>query len=109
MCGHYDASLTAVDPYPDRPTYQGSDLTLEAIDWYYHGAIHQHLLGTIGVESNLDYQLLRMEVNGKWKDKKRKHVLDKTQGAMDDFWYGMCLNEHMKVFVCHSYYDLVTP
>ena len=21
----------------------------------------------------------------------------------------MCLNEHMKVFVCHGYYDLVTP
>ena len=64
-------------------------------------------MGTLGIESNLDYQLLRMEVNGLWKDEKRKHVFDKTWGAMDDLQYGMCLNEHMKVLVCHDYYDLV--
>lgn len=109
LCGHYDASLTAVDPYPDRPTYEGPDPTLAAIDRYYTGAIHQHLLGALGVESDLDYQLLRLDINGKWKDDKRKHVFDKTQGAMDDLRYGMSLNEHMKVFVCHGYYDLVTP
>uniref|UniRef100_A0A7S1BL93 Carboxypeptidase n=1 Tax=Corethron hystrix TaxID=216773 RepID=A0A7S1BL93_9STRA len=109
LCGHYDASLTTTDPYPDRPTYQGPDPTLAAIDRYYTGAIHQHLLGTLGVESDLDYQLLRLDINGKWKDDKRKHVFDKTQGAMDDLRYGMSLNEHMKVFVCHGVYDLVTP
>ena len=47
---------------------------------------------TLGVKSDLDYQLLRMEVNGKWKDEKRKHVCDTTHGAMDDLQYGMCLN-----------------
>jgi len=109
LCGHYDASLTAIDPYPDRPTYQGPDPTLAAIDRYYTGAIHQHLHGTLGVESDLDYQLLRLDINKKWKDDQRKHVFDKTQGAMDDLRYGMSLNEHMKVFVCHGYYDLVTP
>ena len=50
-----------------------------------------------------------MEVNGKWKDEKRKHVFDKTLGAMYDLQYGMCLNEHMKMFVCHGCYNLVTP
>ena len=109
LCGHYDASLTAVDPYPDRPTYQGPDPTLAAIDRYFTGAIHQHLLGALGVESDLEYRLLRLDINGKWKDDRRKHVFDKTQGAMDDLRYGMSLNEHMKVFICHGYYDLVTP
>ena len=80
-----------------------------ATDQYYIGAIHQHLLGTLGIESDLDYQLLRMEVNGKWKDEKRKHVFDKIRGAMDDLQYGMCLNKHMKMFVCHGCYNLVTP
>ena len=28
LCGHDDASLTAANPYPDRPTYQGPDPTL---------------------------------------------------------------------------------
>ena len=49
-------------------------------------------MGTLGIESDLEYQLLRMEVNGKWKDEKRKHVFDKTHGAMDDLQYRMCLN-----------------
>jgi len=109
QCGLYDTSLTTVDPFPDRPTYQGPDPTFAAIDRYYTGAIHQHLLGTLGVESDLDYRLLRLDINGKWKDGRRKHVFEKTQGAMDDLRYGMSLNEHMKVFVCHGYYDLVTP
>lgn len=109
LCGHYDASQTTIDPYPDRPTFQGPDPTLAAIDRYFTGAIHQHLHGTLGVESDLDYQLLRLDINSKWKDSKRKHVFEKTQGAMDDLRYGMSLNEHMKVFVCHGYYDLVTP
>ena len=47
---------------------------------------------TLGVKSDFDYQLLRMEVNDKWMDEKRKHVFDKTHGAMDDLQYGMCLN-----------------
>jgi len=109
LCGHYDASLTTTDPYPDRPTYQGPDPTLAAIDRYFTGAIHQHLLGNLNVETDLDYQLLRLDINGKWKDEQRKHVFDKTQGAMDDLRYGMSLNQHMKVFVCHGVYDLVTP
>jgi len=109
LCGHYDASLTTVDPYPDRPTYEGPDPTLAAIDRYFTGAIHQQLLGTLGVEIELDYQMLRLDINGKWKDEKRKHVFAKTQGSMDDLRYGMSLNEHMKVFVCHGTYDLVTP
>ena len=28
LCEHDDASLTAANPYPDRPTYQGPDPTL---------------------------------------------------------------------------------
>jgi carboxypeptidase C (cathepsin A) len=30
-------------------------------------------------------------------------------GATDDFRYGMSLNPHMKAFITHGRYDLVTP
>ena len=98
LCGHDDASLTAANPYPDRPTYQGPDPKLAALDWYYTGAIHQHLLGTLGVESDLDYARLNMEVNSKWKDERRKHVFEKTQGAMDD----LRLRDVPQVSLCFS-------
>merc|ERR1712087_216820 len=109
VVGIYDASLTGVDPYPDRPTYQGPESTLAAIQMYFTGAVHQHLFDTLGVESDLDYVRLSMDVYHKWTYAQRVYVFDKTQGAMDDLRYGLSLNEHMKVFVCHGYYDLITP
>jgi carboxypeptidase C (cathepsin A) len=30
-------------------------------------------------------------------------------GATDELRYGMALNPHLKVFITHGYYDLVTP
>jgi carboxypeptidase C (cathepsin A) len=30
-------------------------------------------------------------------------------GATDDFRYGMALNPHMKAFITHGRYDMVTP
>jgi carboxypeptidase C (cathepsin A) len=30
-------------------------------------------------------------------------------GATDDLRYGMSLNPHMKTFITHGHYDLVTP
>ena len=32
-----------------------------------------------------------------------------TQGATDDFRYGMALSPHMKAFITHGRHDMVTP
>lgn len=109
LCGHYDASITAVDPFPDRNNYEGPDPTLFSIDRLFTGAINHHLRTNLKVDTELDYRLLSMEVNQKWKDKGRDHVFRKLTGAMDDLRYGMSLNEHMKIFVSHGHFDLVTP
>lgn len=109
LCGHYDGSITTVDPFPDREQYEGPDPTLFSIDRLFTSAINHHLRETLELDTELDYRLLSMEVNAAWKDSSRDHVFRKLTGAMDDLRYGMSLNEHMKVFITHGYFDLVTP
>ena len=109
LCGHYDASITTVDPFPDRHDYDGPDPTLFSIDRLFSGGINHQLRSNLQVETDLDYRLLSMEVNEEWKDGTQTHFFHKLVGAMDDLRYGMSLNEHMKVFICHGYFDLVTP
>ncbi|MGD8395837.1 MAG: peptidase S10 [Candidatus Eiseniibacteriota bacterium] len=109
LCGHYDASITTTDPFPDRNSYEGPDPTLFSIDRLFTGAINHQLRTNLGVETDLDYRLLSMDVNTAWKDSESKHVFEKLKGAMDDLRYGMSLNEHMQVFLAHGYFDLVTP
>jgi len=109
LCGHYDAAITTVDPFPDRDPYEGPDPTLFSIDRLFSGGVNHHLRATLELDSELDYRLLSMEVNQSWKDRSRDHVFRKLTGAMDDLRYGMSLNEHMKVFVTHGYFDLGTP
>ena len=109
LCGHYDASITTVDPFPDRNDYEGPDPTLFSLDRLFTGAINHHLRSNLKVETDLDYRLLSMQVNEAWKDKSKDHVFRKMAGAMDDLRYGMSLNEHMRVLITHGYFDLVTP
>jgi carboxypeptidase C (cathepsin A) len=109
LCGHYDASVTAVDPYPDRNGYEGPDPTLFSIDRLFSGAINHHLRATLNVDTELDYRLLSTQVNESWKDKKRGDGFTRMTGSLDDLRYGMSLNEHMKVFISHGYFDLITP
>ncbi|MFP6666570.1 MAG: hypothetical protein VB876_04615 [Pirellulales bacterium] len=109
LCGHYDAAITTVDPFPDRNSYEGPDPTLFSIDRLFTGAINHQLRNTLKVETELDYRLLSMQVHEAWKDKSREHIFASRAGAMDDLRYGMSLNEHMKVFIAHGHFDLVTP
>lgn len=109
LLGRYDASVSTVDPYPDRDQYQGPDPTLFSIDRLFTTAANHQIRTELRVETDLDYRLLSMEVNSGWQDKKEQHVFRLAAGAMDELRYGMSLNEHMKVFVSHGYYDLITP
>ncbi len=109
VCGLYDASVSTVDPFPDRSQFEGPDPSLSGLDRLFTGAINHQLRTTLKVESDLDYRLLSMQVNEKWKDDTGDHVFRKLIGAMDDLRYGMSLNPHMQVFIAHGCFDLVTP
>ena len=109
FCGHYDASVTSTDPFPDREKFEGPD-PLWAFDRLFTGAVNHHLRSNLQVTTDLDYRLLSHEVHQSWKDgAEQNHFFHKVAGAMDDLRYGMSLNPHMRVYICHGYFDLVTP
>lgn len=109
VCGMYDATVTTMDPYPDRDTFSGPDPTLRSIERLFASGINTHLRRALGVDTERDYHLLSMEVNEGWQVDLQRHALQSQIGATDDLRYGMSLNPSMKVRISHGIYDLVTP
>ena len=109
VVGLYDATITATDPFPDRESFGGPDPTLAGIGPAYTIAINRQLRSEIGVETDREYTLLSYEVNEEWKDDDKRHFFVPPEGATDDFRYGMSLNPHLKAFITHGRFDLVTP
>ncbi|MCY7320434.1 MAG: peptidase S10 [Phormidesmis sp. CAN_BIN36] len=106
IVGLYDASITAIDPFPDRVTYQGIDPTLDGLDRLFTGAINSQLRDTLEVDTDLSYHLLNLEIFKAWKfDLKGELDL----GSIDDLRIGMTLNPYMQVYITHGLFDLVTP
>lgn len=110
VCGLYDASITAVDPFPDRDTFQGPEPTLSTIDRVFNSGINAVLREWLKVESEREYRILSNDVFENWQgEAKRIELVQPAPGAADDLRYAMSLNPHMKVFITHGYFDLVTP
>jgi carboxypeptidase C (cathepsin A) len=109
VVGLYDATITGTDPFPDRESFAGPDPTLAGIGPAYTMAVNRQLRSEIGVETDREYTLLSYEVNEEWKDDDKRHFFIPPVGATDDFRYGMSLNPHLKAFITHGRFDLVTP
>jgi carboxypeptidase C (cathepsin A) len=109
VLGMYDATITATDPFPDRESFAGPDPTLAGISPAYTTAINRQLRSEIGVETDREYTVLSFEVNELWRNDAPQHFFVPPLGATDDFRYGMSLNPHMKSFITHGRFDLVTP
>jgi carboxypeptidase C (cathepsin A) len=109
VLGLYDATITVTDPFPDRETFAGPDPTLSGISPAYTMAINRQLRSEIGVETDREYTVLSFDVNRAWTNDAPVHFFAPPVGATDDFRYGMALNPHMKAFVTHGRFDLVTP
>ncbi|HSM80376.1 MAG TPA: peptidase S10 [Nodosilinea sp.] len=109
ILGLYDASVTAIDPFPDRLVNEGTDPTLEGIDRLFTGAINSHLRSTLGVNTPLTYNLLSYEVFKAWEFLPESEYRQGFVGSVDDLRVGMALNPYLKVYISHGIYDLVTP
>ena len=109
IVGLYDASITAIDPFPDRLIYEGIDPTLDGLDRLFTGAINSHLRDTLGVETDLNYHLLNLETFKAWKFDLKGELRQGFLGAVDDLRVGMTLNPYMQVYITHGFFDLVTP
>jgi carboxypeptidase C (cathepsin A) len=109
VVGYYDTTITAIDPFPDRPSFEAPDPTLAGIAPAYTAAINHHLRTDIGVDTDREYRLLSLEVNTAWKEDTERHFFQPPEGATDSFRYGMALNPHLKAFITHGRYDMATP
>lgn len=109
ILGFYDATITAVDPFPDREMHEAPDPTLVGIGRVFESGINHLLRSDIGLETDRRYEALSMDVFTSWKRDELKHAFDAPAGAIDDLRFAMSLNPHMQVLICHGYYDLVTP
>jgi carboxypeptidase C (cathepsin A) len=109
VVGLYDATITSIDPFPDREPFSGPDPTLSGIGPAYTAAVNRQLRTEIGVETDREYTLLSLEVNQAWKNDEPLHFFVPPEGATDDFRYGMSLNPHMNAFITNGRYDMVTP
>ncbi len=109
VLGLYDTTITTSDPFPDRDEFTWPDPTLSGISPAYTTAVNRMLRSVIGVETDREYMLLSYEVNTAWKHDTEHHAFAAPPGATDDFRYGMALNPHVKAFITHGQYDLVTP
>jgi carboxypeptidase C (cathepsin A) len=109
ILGVYDATITGVDPFPDRENHEGPDPTFASIDRIFTSGINHVLRAEIGVESERRYELLSLAVNRAWKRDEQRHALEGPAGATDDLRFAMSMNPNMKVLIAHGYYDMVTP
>jgi carboxypeptidase C (cathepsin A) len=109
VAGFYDVTITATDPFPDRPEHDAPDPTLAGISPAYTAAINRQLRSEIGVHTDREYRLLSLEVNEAWKEDTKRHFFAPPEGATDSFRYGMALNPHMRAFLTHGRYDMATP
>jgi carboxypeptidase C (cathepsin A) len=109
ILGLYDASVTAIDPFPDRLLNEGTDPTLEGIDRLFTGAINSHLRSTLEVNTTLTYNLLSYDVFKAWEFLPESDYRQGFVGSVDDLRVGMALNPYLKVYITHGIYDLVTP
>lgn len=109
IIGFYDASIVAIDPYPDREMHQAPDPTLTGIERIFASGINHLLRTLIGVQTDRRYDLISEDVNKSWKRDEQQHVFDSNVGATDDLRYAMSMNPHMKVLITHGLYDMVTP
>lgn len=109
IVGLYDASITAIDPFPDRLSYEGIDPTLDGLDRLFTGAINSHLRDTLNVNTESMYRLLNLETFKAWKFDPKGELKQGFIGAVDDLRIGMTLNPYMQVYITHGFFDLVTP
>ena len=109
VVGRYDAAITTTDPFPDRDVFHGADPTLTGIGPAYTTAVNQQLRSVIGVETSREYNLLSLDVIMAWKNDEAGHYIEQTHGAVDDFRYGMAMSPHIRAFITHGRYDLMTP
>jgi carboxypeptidase C (cathepsin A) len=109
VVGIYDATVSTANPFPDRDGFEWPDPTLSGIERVFAGGVNQQLRTRIGVTTDREYILLSEEVNTSWQQDQKQSWAQAQVAATDDLRYAMSLSPHLRVFLTHGIYDLITP
>lgn len=109
VCGLYDAAVTGPNVFPAREGMPNPDPTLAGIMSAFTAGINAWLRGGLGLSTDREYKLLGMDVNEMWADDVMKGIWPRALDTGDDIRYGLAANPAVRLFVCHGWYDMVTP
>jgi len=109
IVGIYDGSMSALDPYPGRAPMSGADPSLAGIMRVFTGAIQQVLNDEMQIPLARDYLLLNMAAFKAWRNDEHEELQQGYLVATDHLKHGLYLNEHLRVFISHGLFDMVTP
>jgi carboxypeptidase C (cathepsin A) len=108
VCGYYDAAITGANIFPDREGEPNPDPTLAGITAAFTAGINTLLRRDLGLSTQREYKLISEEVWKHWADDQAQGYYERHLHCADDMRYGMGMNPHLRLFITHGWYDLVT-
>ena len=108
LISRYDGSVTAPDPYPDSERARG-DVLFDPLRAVLTGGMTGYLSDTLGVRTDLPYQLSNGNVVRQWNWRSGLGGREGHAGAGDALRGVLASNRAFKVVIAHGMTDLVTP
>ncbi len=109
VVSRYDATLAAPDPYPESLSERGPDPVLDGFTRAYGGAFAAYARDELGFKTEMTYQLLANDVNGKWKWDNGGGGSRTQASASDDIRELLSLDPSFRLMIAQGYSDLITP
>ena len=106
VVSRYDAAFAAPDPFPEADSARNDDPILDGFTRAYGGAFVAYARSELGFKTEMTYELLAEDINGKWDWGRggRSQV-----SATDDIRQLVSINPSFRVMIAQGYSDLVTP
>lgn len=105
----YDSSVTVPDPFPDRPSYEGADISTSVVGIPFTHGINTLFSSHLHLNVPRTYNLLSYDVFNQWRLDAASSSIGREIGASDDLRAGLALHSSMIVHISHGVFDLVTP
>ncbi|MDG6095453.1 peptidase S10 [Acetobacter sp. AN02] len=103
----YDGTLTIADPFPEGTDNSDSpDPTLFGFGRAYGSAFEGYAAQDLGFRTDLNYELLNLEVNRQWDYRGEGELIASEVPALRKL---LALNPTLRVFIANGYFDLVCP
>lgn len=103
----YDGAIVGIDPHPESRWRMGHDPVLQGLTAPLSSTMVAYLRDHLGYQTDLPYELLNPAVFQGWQWRRNERSQGYL-GAADELKAAMSLNRHLRVWIVHGYYDLVT-